>query len=227
MLTISVSNNLDPIIGQLDAIGRKQLPFAASRAINTLAGRIQGNITAAQAATLDRPSAFTQRAWRIARSSKASLEATVSAQPLQARYLRFAYLGGHRRTKGVEYRVAGQTDADSEAGTQKMVPTRNVRLDSAGNVSQAALKAMQARLGQKGRRGTFLGKPRGGGANANRGIGLYERMGRRVRLLMVFTEPKPYRQRVDMVRIANTTYSRHFDRMLKDALEQAISTAKR
>lgn len=172
----------------------------------------------------DRPNAFTRRAFAIKPARKDTLTAFVFAKDKQARYLKFGVQGGGRRVKAFEQRVGGGTNADEKAGTTKLVPTSNVRRDSQGGVSLATIK----RITEQGGGRYFVGELKGDGQNAGRGIGIYERMqgGKRVRALMVFSEPKAYTKRLDMQAIGGRVVRSTFDNELRAAWSYAILTAK-
>jgi hypothetical protein len=68
---------LEELKSKLSDMGRKQVPFAASRAINTMAKRVEQKAYDELKSVLDRPTAYTMRALAVKRSTKADLTAVV------------------------------------------------------------------------------------------------------------------------------------------------------
>ncbi len=223
-MQITVTSNIKEVMPQLEQFTSRQAPFAIAKALTATAKLVQAEITTQLTTAFDRPNAFTQRAFAVQMARKDSLTAIVFAKDKQARYLKFGVQGGGRRVKAFERRVDATTQADDQAGTGKLVPTRNVRLDASGGVSLATIK----RITQQGNRKYFIGKPKGQGMNAGRGFGIYERVagGKRVKALMVFAEPKDYRKRLDMPGIGARVVRQRFDTELRNAWAMAMRTAK-
>lgn len=224
-MQISVQSNIAQVMPKLEQFTSRQAPFTIAKALTATAKAVQAELTQQLPAAFDRPNAFTRRAFAIQAARKDGLTAWVFAKDQQARYLKFGVQGGGRRVKAFEKRVDAQTNADEQAGTGKLVPTRNVRRDSYGGVSLSTIKRITAQGGD-GR--YFIGKPKGAGQNEGRGIGIYERMqgGRRIRALMVFSEPKAYRKRLDMQGIGSRVVRARFDNELREAWAYAMRTAR-
>lgn len=223
-MQITVDSNIKDVLPQLDQFTSRQAPFAIAKALTSTAKAVQAEVTRQLPTAFDRPNAFTRRAFAIVPARKETLTATVFAKDLQARYLRFGVQGGGRRVKGFERKAGGDTQADEQAGTAKLVPTRNVRLDAQGGVSLATIK----RITQKGTKRYFIGKPKGAGPNEGRGYGIYERVqgGKRIRALMVFAEPKAYRKRLDLVGIGSRVVRARINDELRSAWALAIRSAR-
>lgn len=224
-MQISVTSNIREVMPKLEKFTSRQAPFTIAKALTATAKAVQAELTQQLPTVFDRPNAFTRRAFTIKAARKDGLTAWVFAKDQQARYLKFGVQGGGRRVKAFERRVAGDTQADEEAGTQKLVPTRNVRRDSYGGVSLATIKRITANGNSKR---YFIGQPNGAGQNSGRGFGIYERVqgGKRIRALMVFSEPKAYRKRLDMEGIGARVVRERFDTELRQAWAYALRTAR-
>lgn len=223
-MQITVQSNIAKVMPQLERFTSRQAPFTIAKALTATAKAVQAELTKQLPTAFDRPNAFTRRAFAIQPARKDGLTAFVFAKDKQARYLKFGVQGGGRRVKAFERRVGGETDADEQAGSAKLVPTRNLRLDGQGGVSLATIKRITAQGGGR----YFVGKLKGGGQNEGRGMGIFERVqgGKRVRALMVFAEPKAYSKRLDMRGIGSRVVRSTFDNELRVAWAYAMRTAK-
>jgi hypothetical protein len=223
-MQITVESNIKAIMPKLEQFTSRQAPFTIAKALTNTAKLVQAEIKQQLPAAFDRPNAFTRQAFAVQMARKDSLTAIVFAKDRQARYLKFGVQGGGRRIKAFEKRIDATTNADTDAGTGKLVPTRNIRLDASGGVSLATIR----RITQQGNRKYFIGKPQGEGMNTSRGYGIYERMagGKRIKALMVFAEPQSYRKRLDMPGIGARVVRQRFDTELRNAWALAMRTAR-
>ena len=76
MLQVKI-DGLEELKRSIGAMHQRQVPFAASRAINTMAKRVEQKTYDELKRVLDRPTAYTMRALAIKRSTKADLTAVV------------------------------------------------------------------------------------------------------------------------------------------------------
>lgn len=82
----------------MEGIARKQMPFAASVALNRTAWDLKKKgLDPAIDKEIDNPTPFTKKAVRVKNSTKHRLVAFVYLSPLQAKYLGFIVRGGIRR----------------------------------------------------------------------------------------------------------------------------------
>lgn len=223
-MQITVESNIKAIMPKLEQFTSRQAPFTIAKALTATAKLVQAELKQQIPVAFDRPNPFTRNAFALQIARKDALTAIVFAKDKQARYMKFGVQGGGRRIKAFERRVDALTNADDEAGTGKLVPTRNVRLDPYGGVSLATIK----RITQQGNGRYFVGKPKGQGMNAGRSYGVYERTsgGKRIKALMVFSEPQSYRKRLDMPAIGHRVVRQHFDAELRQAWSLAMRTAR-
>jgi hypothetical protein len=217
MINISVKSDIDRLARQVGTMGSKQMPFAIAKALTATAKDTQKQIAVDMLSRFQNPTSFTKRAFTIKAARKSDLTAIVFAKDAQARYLGVQIQGSGRRVKGFEKKAEGLA---GETG-KMLVPTRNVKLDSAGNVSLATIKRIAGAANSKR---YFIGVPKGG----NRPFGIYQRHNKDQRLtaLMVEATVGKYDRRLDLegvaAKIARTAFMRH----LEDALKQAMATAR-
>jgi hypothetical protein len=216
-MQIAVTHTINSVLPKIEGFTSRQAPFAIAKALTRTAMRAKDNANSATKQYFDKPVTFTQRAFRFKAANKTDLEALVFAQDLQARYLRFGIGGGTRRVKGFEKKFAAGADGDVNSGA--LIPTRNIKLNSAGNVPLATIKRIQSQPKKY-----LVGKPAGG----NRPPGIYERMTRAGKLkpLMIFTQLPKYRKRLPLEDIAAKTVKRHFAAELEKAYREAMRTAR-
>lgn len=205
-----------------------QMPFATSLALNKTAFDIRQQLNYETTRYFDRPTRFTQTAFRVDKSTKSNLSALIYAEDKRARYLRFGIDGGQRPQKGFEKAFLSDIIATRTVPPNaQLVPTRLVRLNGAGNVSLGTIRRISQGLNGSARGGFFYGKPAHGGKNANKPVGIYRRS--REQLFPYFyakTQRTTYRPRFPMAaisfRIANTRWMDY----LMSSLSQAVASAR-
>lgn len=224
-MQISVESTIRSVLPKLEQFSSRQAPFTIAKALTSTAKAVQTELTKQLPMAFDRPNAFTRRAFAYTPARKENLTAWVFAKDKQAKYLKFGVQGGGRRVKAFERRTGADTNADEIAGTQKLVPTRNVKLDQYGGVSLATIKRMTQQKNSTGKYGRyFVGKPKGGALPP----GIYERYAgnKKLRALMLFAEPKAYRKRLDMQGIGGRVVRSTFEDELRRAWAYALRTAR-
>lgn len=96
---IKIASDLKKLEKKLTQIERKQLPYAASVALNETIKDVEKGLKRQLKKDIDRPTPFTLKAFRIKRSTKRNLVAEISIKPIQAKYLGYQIDGGTRRAK--------------------------------------------------------------------------------------------------------------------------------
>jgi len=223
-LNVAISTNVGQA-GRWAAAMTKQFRYAASVALNSTAFDARTSINGSTRQYLDKPVAFTQNAYRVAKANKTTLDAVVYPEALRRRYLRFAVLGGTRPQKGFERRFLGQLAASREVpANSQLVPTSLVKLTASGNVSLPTIRRIQSGLSTTNARGGFFfGTPRGG----DRPPGIYRRS--REQLFPYFiatTDAGTYRSQFPIEQIAGKVVQRRYSGYFQSALEKAIATAR-
>ncbi len=238
------------IKGELEAAHKwtakltKQLPFATSQAVNAVA------------AGKALPSAKTQNViadWRRLVSQKLdrpvkplvngfAQERGMTATKAKPRTLLVAKTaGGFDRNTYIKGNIRGGNrgdiweDAFSSLGEgipsgMRLVPSRALkRLASTGGPSRAAIKTLlrKAQAGDTGKRGAvFVGQPEGG--DRPRPHGVYRRLSKtRLRAMLIAVPRTNYPKPLSRIySVAEARVRRSWGKYIREAMEQAIKTAK-
>jgi hypothetical protein len=131
-MIISVRTNLREFSRQVDNFQRRQIPFAAARALTDMANAAKARVTADLPSTFDRPTPFTNRAVKIVPATKGNLRAVVTVQPIQAEYLQLEETGGTRT-------AAMNTRNKARA----LLEPRGLRLNAYGNIPNGAMARLR------------------------------------------------------------------------------------
>lgn len=253
MVMITVSHDVDKLAGWLSDLQRKQIPFAASVAINRTAELVKSAEELEIRDVFDRPTPLTRSAVFVKRSNKQSLEAVVGLKDYAAKgtaaskYLATEITGGVRRLKRFEraLRAVGVLPEGMFA-----LPGTGIELDAYGNISpglitqilsyfkafpEAGYKAnitaaRRAKLkkGTKSKRGFeyFVGRP----GDGRLPLGIWRRIntgfGSAVKPVMIFVERAGYEALLDFVYVASQTVEREFPRQFRAALDEALRSAR-
>ena len=188
-----------------------QMPYAASRALNDTAKKAAAALNASTTKHFDRPTRFTQNAYRVSSfSNKRNLEAVISPRPIQARYLAPSIVGGVRPQRPSERRLGGLTPA--------WAPGRDARLNASGNMTQSAVvKAL------KGGGNHFTVKNQRGKLRP----GVYQRMkAGALKQVLSFGRLPNIPKRWPIERIANASISSNWPAALNKRMAEALSSAK-
>jgi len=102
---IKVTADFSQATKHMDNISKRQIPFAASQALNDMAWLSTLKLQSAAQAQLDKPTPFTLRGFKYQRSTKKRLESIVYVAPIQEKYLKYQIEGGVRKDKGDAGRV--------------------------------------------------------------------------------------------------------------------------
>lgn len=248
MITINVEADIKEATRHLDGVQRKQIPFAASVAINNTAKDVQGALST-ETRVFDRPKPLTTKGTYLKRSTKASLTAEVGLKqrmfggPVNE-YLLAEVEGGTRAMKRSE--ILLQRAGILPAGYQTR-PGSGARMDSYGNMSRGQIvqilsyfktfggietsgrnarnKTQSAKLNRSTRSRAaveYFIVPDGYPGLAT---GVWQRKGRAVKPILIFIRPATYRKRYDFYGVAQKTaksrLGQHFDAALRRALETA------
>lgn len=245
MITVKFEG-LDQTLRLLDDTRKKQVPFAASRAINAMARDVQKTMRDELGSKIERPRPYTLNSTFIKYSSKYDLTAIVGLidQPrggghAPAKYLAALLSGGRRRNVGYELALQGM--GAMPAGYQ-VVPGSGAKLDAYGNLNRAQMTELFGALKSsvrnvrvytgKGKRayaaGYFVAMP-GNPRTAHLEPGVYKRIERgtdsALQPVLLYVKPGDYRKRLDLitkgVAIAQRDFNTHFAREFRAALATA------
>lgn len=206
---LRVDHNIDALQRDLSDMARNQIPFATSRAINDTLDDVAKNETKRLHKTIDRPTPFTLKAWRVARSSKRRLQGAILAKDVQAEYLRLLERPGTR----------------SPDGSAIVVPVRQ-RLNKYGNMPRKAISRALTNP-------RVFATTRGAGATSHLPGGIYKRLGGRgkagrLHMLAAFVDVARYTRRVlRFQESARKGSDKLFPIRFGDRLAEAIRTARR
>jgi hypothetical protein len=214
MFTIGIKADLKPLHRAMIDLGAKQVPFAMSLALNTLAKGVAADQVELIDETFDTPTPFTEKAYRIEVATKAKPIARVAAKDIQASYLEPYVIGGKR-----------------SLGTKRgMLAPRGVNLNQYGNLTKGTIGRL------KGRPNVFVGavKTRKGGTIN----GVWQRQPARrtskgaspagpLKLLVQFEDTTPVPKRLPFEQRARAYLKRHAAAAFNDALRRALATSRR
>jgi len=214
-MLISVKTEIDNVKNYLSSTQKKQIPFAASQALNTLAYKIAKQTMPEKADQTFEGGAtpFTKRGFNYKKSTKYDLMANVFVNEAQAKYMYFMVQGGARFPKNKAI----------------LVSTRHSRLNQYGNIPRGTLQRM---IEDKAK--FFNGVPKGlSGANFE---GIWERYGRqtkqggqRIRMVAKYTNKAQYKPLFPFGEFTQgVVFSRNdgFAKLFIKNLERALATAK-
>lgn len=201
-MQISIKADVDQAVKYLGRLQR-QVPFAASVAMNKTAVEIQKVEQDAMRRELDEPRPSTVKGVRVKRSNKRNLVAAVFVIPAIDAFLRYQVHGGVRPPRSV-------TEA---------VPF-NIPLNRYGNIPGRRTGKLQKLLN---RQDTFTARINGVAGIWQRGKG---RNSRGVTLLVAFENRTRYRPRFRFYEHAVRTTRLRWHRNFRRALRQAIRTAR-
>lgn len=201
-MQISIQHNIDDAIKGLSRLHRKQVPFAASKALNSTAADAMNYTKAKAYKELDRPKDTSVNGIRMARSNKRRLRSSVFIIPAVNEFLRYQIVGGTRKP----------------SGKAEAVPV-NLKLNKHGNIPGRRQGKIQKLLN---RPDTFSGTV-GGVA------GVWKRNKKRDRppvLLVAYASSVQYKPRFKFYRHAARTIDKRWARNFDRALQFAIRTAR-
>lgn len=197
MLTISVRADFERLSLTLNDFARRQLPYAAARALTATVQGARRDVQAGMPQVFDRPTPFSQRGVTIRSATRNSLEASVLVLPKQAAYLAIQEGGLTREPK-----------------RRALVTPATIRLNQYGNIPARALARM------KGRKDVFVGAVKGVG-------GFWQRLpDGGLKLLALFEGAKKVAPRPFFFPTVERSLRRDFDRLMGDALAEALRTAR-
>lgn len=211
----------------------RQLPFSASQALNAsvqglraVPGSKQNNALTKLADTskqyLDRPKPQTQKGFRATVAKKQNIETEILPKDKpwkRNRYLLGNVIGGQRAPKPFEAAFSSRAVTPTSSSS-KFVPTGALKPDKFGNVRRSQISKILDDVDTKGRRTTFIGKPRGG----DRPFGVYRRQSRyKLRPLFLLDQSISYEPRFPAVKISLIEVQRTFGPYLRRQLAKNVA----
>ncbi len=239
MPSISFENNIREWTRELEGVQR-QVPFAASLALNETAKDTRARHKELLPVIFDRPTRFTLNYLQVVPSRKETLVARLEAKDFRNKrehYLAPSVQGGRRNHKGFEkWLIARGLMRPSEFA----VPAGGGRFNSFGNMSPGQITQILSQLAaspdatqhetvkSRKRAGSKRGRyfvPQPGSVLAR---GVWVRNGARaVKPVLLFVGAPAYRARYDFDGITERHARLVFPRFFEMALERAIATSGR
>jgi hypothetical protein len=213
----------------------KQTRFATAVALTKTAARIRQSMPAALDAALDNPTPFTKNGTYIKAAKRDNLVAEVGFKDRQSRYMRYQVEGGVRKASEAGIKLPGNIKLNTFGNIPKGMIQK--LKDAAQNGSLAP--AIARRLGANGdrRKGAkpvelFFGVPQGKGWE-DAPLGIWRRIpgerggpGKLVPVIVFEDTDAKYQKRFDFERMAEPIVQAEFEKLFKQALAQAMATAK-
>ena len=223
-MKISVKiDGLEAVKAKLSGMG-KQIPFAASKALNATAQKVADAMPAELERALDRPTPFTKRGVRILRyASKAKLETTVGFMADQAKYMALQIEGGTRQPGKAGLKIPAAIKLNEFGNIPRGIIAQLVAV---ARKEQGMKKATSRKIKVSAKLDLFYGDPKDqAGKNWPRGI--YKIANGALIPLILFPQVAArYRARFDYPAKAKAIVDREWPRQFDTALADAIRTAR-
>lgn len=228
-MQIDIRSDVKELTKSLTRIQRKQIPFATSKAINTLAFDVRKTLQDGLDVYLDRPTPYTKRGIQVEKSTKKDLTAEVGfrsktfgkgqGEATQASYMKKQIEGGMR------------------SPNRRSIPIPiedNIRLNKYGSLTRNKVKNLLANKDKY-----FSGKLKGAKGKGT-GEGIFERMpanskrksknkrsrSGKVRMVIAWNPNAQYKARFPFKKIVEKTIRFNFRKRFDFALREALKTAR-
>lgn len=250
---ISIKHDLGDLIGKMNDLEKRQLPFATSLAINRTAQKVKQAEEREMKDVFDRPTPYTLSSVFMKPSTKASLAAVVGLKDRAtkavpaSKFLRAQITGGSRHLK--KYEVALRSVGALPPG-YFTVPGEAATLDAYGNIARSqviqilsffrafpdagyransteATRAKMAR-GTKRKMGAsyFVGSPGDGKLPLGIWMRVHSGFGSALRPILIFVPHAQYQPIFDLSFVAETVIKKEYPAEFSRALAEAVRTAK-
>jgi hypothetical protein len=216
-MKLDIQSNIKEVTKHMNVIQKKQIPFAASVAMNKVIFGLQKAEKKQVDKVFDEPTNFTKTGFVVVKSTKKNLVAELyinnEGNKDRARYMRYEVDGGTRHPYKTSIAIPRM---DNYTG----------KTTQAGNFRKGAITKMKAQRAK-----FFFGKPKGarfsGASN-----GIWERYARdtdtpRIRQIALFTKYAKYKPLFPFYETANTVvmgrggFKKHFEKAMRHALRTA------
>lgn len=240
-MQIDIRSNVRQVSAWLDDAQKQQIPFATALAMTRTAQDVKTEEISVMKRVFDRPTNYTLNALAVRQAKKRDLIASVEFKEFAGkgtpakRFLNPHVHGGGRSHKRSERLLMSSALASGSGFTAL---GRSAPRDSHGNMSgriytrilsqvRASSDALANATGSKRSKakrkvgGYFVPKP-GGRLKP----GVYQRDGRNVKPILVFTRAPNYRKRFPFYETAASVVAARFDNHFKAAFQYAMGTEK-
>lgn len=200
MPVISIRADMREVSRAFVDLRHRQLPFAASLALNTLAKGAAADEGTATLETFESPTPFTQKGFAVIPATKASLIAVLHIRAIAAEYLA-PYIEGGPRSLG---------------GKRAMLVPVKTPVNAFGNLPRGRLASLKAKPN------VFVGK-----VGAKGPAGVYQRQaGKRPKLLIAFADTSEAPKRFDYEGRARAYLAANVKAAWQVSLARALATAR-
>ncbi|HEY1709591.1 MAG TPA: hypothetical protein VGG10_15090 [Rhizomicrobium sp.] len=246
LLALSIHADVRNLERSLDALARKQLPFATSQAANRLAFQAINDLRAKEQTVFDRPTPWTLNGFEVVKGKKTSPGAEIRAKDFATKgtpawkYLTPETFGGSRRMKRFELALK------AVFGTGYTTFGRGARLNRYGNISEADVVKLLSALGAFSEVGFSANRTARSHRRATRAgrrqetyflahskqdgtpLAIYRVVSSgHVEPVLVFPKKKPsYSERLPYDATMRESITRHAAAFLKEEFAKAMATAK-
>lgn len=196
-MQISIRHNINQITRRLSNIQKRQIPFAASQALNDTAFAAQKELKKQARKKIDRPTKFTINAFQVRRATKRNLESAVFIE--------------EKRWKYLQNIIKGRTQVSSRKGFG--VPV-NARLNKFGNIPGRAKGLIK-------KKNQFVAT-----INGKSGVYERIRKTRQVKLMVAFEKQTTHKKQINLFRIVDSIVKAKFNQFFEIRLRRAIETAR-
>lgn len=254
-MRVAAKADFASLVAKLTDLEQRQVPFAASVALNRTAEKMRAAIVAQMSRSFDRPTPYTLNALRIKRATKSRLYAEVSFKDetfkgtRADRYLGPEVHGGARSVKRSERAMRGRGILPSDRLT---MPGQGAALDGYGNIAPSEIVKLMSFLGAFGEQGYKANKSQAqreraakgtkkklgeryfvikqAGAKGGLAPGVWKEtrfgMGRAIKPVLMFGRESTYKPRLPFYEIANQVYDAEFGSIFGQSLTEAMTTAR-
>lgn len=249
MFTVSVKDDMQRVLRQLDNFDRRQVPFVIAKALTATAQDAKKDLVAVLPRIFENPTPYTMNSIFVSGANKQRLEAivgfkdTASNGTPAAKYLQPEITGGGRRIKRIERYLSGKGILPNGMA---VVPAAGAQIDAYGNVKRADYGKIISRLARQSNAATtgkrtrrtktgsggqlFVNIPGRKGSNPKLPAGVWERtsfaQGSAIKPMLLFVEIPRYRARFDFTGTVTKTIRQQFQQRLNEAIELAIATSR-
>jgi len=220
---LSLKGDMKKFTKRLNSLQRKQIPFAAARALTKTAQDAKIAVVGEMKKTFKSPTRFTLNSIFVKTATKKNLFAVVGIKNIAgvgtapSKYLQAQIHGGRRKLKPLEKLL--QSKGLLPSG-MRIVPARGIKLNKFGNVTRARVSKVVSGLS-----GKSMGKKSVFAAKIKNVHGVWEKSGKNIKLLFLFVKDTRYTKKLDFMKIVKrrvaTRFPVHFRQSLKIALASA------
>jgi len=218
---ISVKTDVKELTKSLNRIQRKQIPFATSKALNTVAFDVRKMLQDGLDIHLDRPTPYTKRGVQVEKSTKKKLVAEVGFRSK-------SFGKGQGSTTQASY-MKRQIEGGTRKARSKAIPVpvpKNLKTNKYGSIVRGKIQKLLADKDKY-----FSGVPKG----ISDAPGIWQRMpanskrkkpGGKIRMVIAWEPKADYSKRFPFKRIVETTVRTNFRKRFDFELREALKTAR-